>query len=304
MLTGKQAIISLCVVTAMVLTVAAGYMVIGKDDKENNSGIIFKNHNKVVQTVRTGLREHSKEITITFRAKKKHMDGIELMVSEIMDEALVETERADEGDYIRYQYGGYKIRYSNNKDKKGYLYMVKIIPEYYTYLAEEEWVTKEVGKIIEDMNFTKKTSDYDKISNIYEYVCNNVSYDSVHKNKDEKHMKTTAFAALKYRTAVCQGYAVLLYRLLKEAGINARVVTGTLTYNGVEEFHAWNLVCADGNYYNLDATMGRAHGEENYFLKSDETFNKDHKRDEKFITDTFFEDYPMSEYDYDLKIKR
>lgn len=304
MLTRIKGIRSACVVFFLAFIAAAGCMLMEKEDIGNDSGILFRNHDKVVQSVRTGLREHAKEITIAFHAKEDHMDGIELMVSELMEEALAETDRADEGDYIRYQYGGYKIRYSNHKEKKGYLYRVRIIPEYYTYLTEEQWVSEKVGKIMEDMNFHKKTSDYDKILDIYEYVCKNVSYDIVHKEKNEKHRKTTAYAALKYKTAVCQGYAVLVYRLLKEAGVNARVVTGTLTYNGREEFHAWNLVCVEGRYYNLDATMGRSQGAEAYFLKSDETFDKNYHRNEKFTTDNFLDDYPMSEYDYDVKVKR
>ena len=152
--------------------------------------------------------------------------------------------------------------------------------------------------ILSAMDFSRKSTDYDKVCAIYEYVCDNVSYDVVHKNKDKQHAKTTAYAALKYRTAVCQGYAVLLYRLLKEAGVNTRVITGTATKDGVEEFHAWNLVCVDGLYYNADATWDTAFGTRDYFLKSDDTFFIDHVRDAEFDTESFNLNYPMAEFDY------
>lgn len=263
------------------------------------SGIVFRNHEKLVRTLRTGLRQHSKEITVSFHAKKEHMDGIELMVSELMEEALAETERADEGDYIRYQYGGYQVRYSNTEEKNGYVYKVRIIPEYYTYLAEEEWVSAEVERIIDEMDFSKRTSDYDKVTAIYDYVCENVTYDVVHKNKDVQHTKTTAYAALRYNTAVCQGYSVLLYRLFREAGIDSRIITGIASRDGSSELHAWNLVCVDGSYYNVDATWDTAFGSRDYYLKSDETFSKDHVRDEKFTTDEFCEEYDVSDVDFE-----
>ena len=52
------------------------------------------------------------------------------------------------------------------------------------------------------------------------------------------------------KTAVCQGYAGLLYRLCLEMGISCRMITGT----GNGGAHAWNIVALDGKYYNADST--------------------------------------------------
>ena len=291
--------IAICIFITVVLIVSIFIYRQERPGSESASGIIFRNHEKLVDTIRTGLREHSKEIRVSFRAKNAHMDGIELMVSELMEEALADTGNATEGDYIRYQYGGYEVRYSNTPDDKGYFYTVRIIPKYYTYLSDEEWVNEEISRILSEMDFSRKSTDYEKVSAIYDYVCDNVSYDVVHKDKDEQHAKTTAYAALRYRTAVCQGYAVLLYRLLKEVGVDVRVITGTATHDAVEDFHAWNLVCVDGVYYNVDATWDAEFDTGDYFLKSDETFSKDHVRDTEFDTENFNMSYPMAEYDYE-----
>lgn len=290
--------ISVGILITVLLAVLVYINWINRPNKETASGIILRNHKSIVSTIRTGLRDHSKEITVRFHAKNDHMSGIEVMVSELIEEALCETGVATEGDYIRYQYGGYEVRYSNTPDDKGYLYTVRIIPKYYTYLSDEEWVDREVSSILSAMDFSRKSTDYDKVSAIYEYVCDNVSYDVVHKNKDKQHTKATAYAALKYKTAVCQGYAVLLYRLLKEAGVKVRVVTGTAFHDGNEEYHAWNIVCVNGVYYNIDATWDTAFGTRDYFLKSDETFSLDHVRNEEFMSDGFYEEYPMAESDH------
>lgn len=291
----------LTIICICILLLAAAIVMHGFHQGKNThtrSGVVIKNREKIVQTIRTGLREHSREITIRFHANRDHMDGIEVMVSELMEAALEETSRADEGDYIRYQYGGYEVRYSHSKEDKGYLYRVRIIPRYYTDLAEEQWVSDEIGRIVSAMDFSWRSTDYDKVSAIYDYVCQNVSYDVVHKNNDGKHRKTTAYAALKYRTAVCQGYSVLLYRMLREAGIETRVITGIAKVKGNEELHAWNLVCVDGAYYNVDATLDKALGSRDYFLRSDAAFSKDHWRDEKFTTDPFCAHYPVAAHDY------
>ena len=65
-------------------------------------------------------------------------------------------------------------------------------------------------------------------------------------------LKYTAYAAMINKTAVCQGYASLLYRLLLECGVDCRVVTGY----GNGGRHAWNIVEVDGKYYNVAGTSG------------------------------------------------
>lgn len=297
---GKRGSLLLLLLTAVIVCGVIAGMQRTKETQTfgSTSGLRFKNDRKLVKTVRSGLKKHSRQITIRFHAHEDHMDGIGQMVDELMEKALENTADPCEGDYIRYQYGGYQVRYTGRQEEKGYLYTVRIIPEYYTYADEEVWVTDEVNRILSEMDFSWKSSDYDKVQSIYDYVCRHVSYDVVHKKKEQQHKKTTAYAALKYRAAVCQGYAVLLYRLLREEGIDARVVTGIATHDGKEEFHAWNLVCLDGLYYNLDATWDTAFDTRDYFLKADETFSKDHVRDPGFSTASFYAQYPMAETDW------
>lgn len=62
-------------------------------------------------------------------------------------------------------------------------------------------------------------SDYDKAERLYRWLCTNITYD---------HTGTvrTADATWERRTAVCQGYCELFYRLAESIGLRSRLVFG------------------------------------------------------------------------------
>jgi transglutaminase/protease-like cytokinesis protein 3 len=101
----------------------------------------------------------------------------------------------------------------------------------------ERTVDQRVDSLLNQLNLYNKT-DYEKVRGIYDYICNNVVYDYENLEDDTYQLKYTAYAALVNGTAVCQGYALLFYRLALEAGLDARYVTGTA--NG--DNHGWNIV--------------------------------------------------------------
>jgi transglutaminase/protease-like cytokinesis protein 3 len=64
-----------------------------------------------------------------------------------------------------------------------------------------------------------------------------------------------------------------MFRLLKEAGIENQIVTGTaVNAQGEDEFHAWNKVELNEMYYNIDATWDAGKEEYDFFMLSDEEF--------------------------------
>ena len=111
---------------------------------------------------------------------------------------------------------------------------------------QENYVTLQVKKIISDLKLTGKTDD-EKIKAVYDYVTKTVDYDYEGINTEISH---SAYAALANRKAVCQGYSSLVYRLLRECGIQNRIITG----KSQNQNHAWNIVPINGRWYNLDAT--------------------------------------------------
>ena len=79
------------------------------------------------------------------------------------------------------------------------------------------------------------------------------------------------------------------------------MITGTaLLPSGETEAHAWNLVCIDGLYYNLDLTWDDQQGSDAYFLCGKSDF-PDHIPDAEFTSKDFRMQYPIAEYRYERK---
>ena len=251
------------------------------------------NNEEIVLAIRKGLREHSRQLTITFSYNKDVLDELTALASDWVEEALQETDDPAEGDYIRYQYGGYDSTCRYENDDGIYTYTVTITPHYYTYLVQEEEVTEQLTALMDSFDFDESTTDYEKITAIYDYVCANVRYDTVHIKHPTATLRSTAYSALIWHTATCQGYSVLLYRMLRMAGLNARIVTG-LAEN--DAFHAWNIVELNGRYYQLDATWDAGKEEYSCFLKGAKDF-PGHVMDDSFLKD-YRKAYPLAQYDF------
>lgn len=101
-------------------------------------------------------------------------------------------------------------------------------------------------------------SDYEKEKAIHDYIVNNARYDYENYRKNtipkEAHM---AYGVLVNKVGVCEGYALAMYKLLNMAGVECKVVTGTVPDPDTEkrENHAWNMVKLDDGYYHVDATF-------------------------------------------------
>lgn len=263
--------------------------------EEPAAGPVFSNQEQIAASIRRGLREHSRAITVTFECDREILTELSELVPVWMQMALQESSEPTEGDYIRYQYGGYQSSCHYDRVNGRYCYRVEILPEYYLYLVQEQEITEKVKEILDGFGFDEDTSDYEKIRTIYDYVCRNIRYDTVHQKNPYYHMRSTSYAALIQRTATCQGYCVTLYRMLREVGIPARVVTGI----GRGDLHAWNVVELDGRYYYLDATWDAGQKEYTYFLRGSRNFSE-HILGAEFLEPAFARGHPISETDHPL----
>ena len=265
--------------------------------------VYFTNADAVIDSVREALRQRSQSVTLTYRAEGDHMADIAALTEDLMQFVYAETDAPDAGDYLRYQTAGYALRYSRSPEGSGYAYQITVVPEYYTDLKQEQLVTERVRALTKELNLADIPSESERALVIYDYVRGAVSYDTVHRKNAYYHLKSTAYGALFNRTATCQGYAVLLYRLLREAGLKARIVTGYAGDDGAEpEYHAWTLVCIDGLYYNLDATWDRGTEAPRWFLRCDAGFPH-HQRTGDCAGPAFAEACPMAAQDYPLPMK-
>lgn len=261
-----------------------------------------------VEELRTKLKNREYPIVIGLKQLTYDPNTILEIVGSIFDEALLHTGVGKEGDYLRF-HCGYRMQGIGDEnlnisagfvsDGKYFLNLVYKV-NYYTSAQQEAEVDAAVATLLDQLDVWDK-SDYEKVKAVYDYICNNVTYDheglEAHHQGSEDHTIFSAWKALTQGTSVCQGYANLFYRLMLELGVDCRFISGT----GNGGAHAWNIVKLGGLYYNLDATWdaprAAANVDYDYFLRSPGNFI-DHIRDAEFETPDFHTQYPMGERDY------
>lgn len=248
---------------------------------------------KVAENFRKQLVNRENEITLYYYSDELITgEYFNNLTSQLFDLAVQHTGKGNEGDYILWHCQGWHVgaNWSSNPNG-GFDMNITYTVSYLSDAAQEEKVAQIEKEVFRTLKISGK-SDYQKVKAIYDYICSNVSYDYTNLNDDTYIQKYTAYAALIDKTAVCQGYASLLYRIVLDAGVDARVISGDA--GGP---HAWNIVRLNGKYYNLDSTWDAGRENYSYFLKSMKAFS-DHERDEEYSSSEFTEAYPMAESDY------
>ena len=171
------------------------------------------------------------------------------LAAEVFSAAITHTGIPTEGDYIRYEYGGYDangaISYTQATDTTICTFNYQL--KYFTTSEQEAELTPVVDSILAQLDLSGK-SDYHKIRAIYDHLCSTIDYDYDNLNNDSYTLKYTAYAALINHMAVCQGYSTAFYRLCLSAGVDTRIITSTSIK------HAWNIAALNGLYYELDST--------------------------------------------------
>lgn len=254
---------------------------------EKSTSVTFTNEDKLVCDIRERLKRRQYNIVIEYDS---HSDGLKennRILKELMDKACEETGKPDEGDYLAFQLGGYDAQSSCRKNGGRYIHTISIFPDYYTTAEQEQKVNERIRALTEGFAFDEDTPETEKVRRIYDYIYDNVEYDIIHKNNEGYHLKSTAYGALINGHATCQGYAVTLCRLLREAGVDCRVITGTAYDEGSgEEYHAWNIVCIGGKWYDIDLTWDKRLGKRADKLCCEDSFYS-HESDEKYLSENY-----------------
>lgn len=246
---------------------------------------------QAARVARAEMAAHEPTVTVYIKSSNGNAEEV---FQELQEEVMKETENGSEGDYMLWNIDSQQLYYTYRPVTIGrytyYYYDFNITIEYFTTLEQKNQVDQKVKELIKDFKFTEKTTDYKKVKTIYDYVCKNVKYA---KDVTKKEVYTS-WSALFKKEAVCQGYAQLIYRMLKEVGISCRIISGYDTNMGVR--HGWNIVKIGDYYYNVDATWDAQYAAAGksykYFLKGDDFAN--HKRMDTFTTTEFYAKYPMA----------
>ena len=194
-----------------------------------------------------------------------------------------------EGDALKYGGIGYSVSTTSYSDATRVTYTYYM--NYYTTAEQEKQLTSAVTSALASLNLDGKT-EAEKVVAIHNYICDHVDYDYDGLSDSSNTVKYTAYGALCNGKAVCNGYAVLFYRMCKEAGLSVRIISGTA--NGGS--HAWNIVKVGDVYYAVDSTWDGQDAQtlDQYLLKSEKDFSADHTRSAEYTTEEFNDAYPMA----------
>lgn len=200
-----------------------------------------------------------------------------------------DKKHSNDFDYLHWNIAtyGFSINYySNNKS----VFSFKM--KYRENASQLKKVNTKVKKALASLKLSKK-SKVEKIRAIHNYIANIVQYDRSLKN-------FTAYAGLVHSNhkTVCQGYALLFYKMCTDAGIPCRIVTG---WAGTP--HAWNIVKLGGKWYYVDVTWDDTDNvykpyTYDYFLIGSNKMNWNHSLDSDYRTVSFKKQYPISAKDY------
>ncbi len=243
------------------------------------SGATYTDIYSAAAYLRQQMVARTESIVIQYQAELTDFNAEAFALAEaIWEAALAHTGIPTEGDYLRGQLGGWNTTIDatyTDAAPTTYDMTITYAPAYFTTVAQEADVTARINTLMSGFAFSEDTSEYEKIRDIYAWICTAVAYDYAHFGEDVTtdscgdYMPHSCYNALFEGTAVCQGYAVLFYRLALEAGLDARYVDGLATSGGLSVGHAWNIVSLDGTWYFLDVTWDEAQTADSYqwFLK-------------------------------------
>ena len=247
-----------------------------------STGQYFSDYDSAVSYLRKQMVSRETEINLNFPESwfTSHKDGL---YWDLLYDAMKcdESSTGQEGDALLYGYAGCNVSYST----AGY---IKYTMSYHSNAEQEAKLTEAVAVAMTKLQLNG-LSEAKKIIKIHDYICNNVDYAY---NSTEEQIYT-AYGALCTGKAVCQGYAVLFYRLCKEAGLSVRIISGT----GNGGAHGWNIVRIGSKYYNVDCTWDGQDADtyNEYLLKSEADF-RDHTRESWKVADSHYLDYTSAEF--------
>ncbi|MDO5708024.1 MAG: S-layer homology domain-containing protein [Andreesenia angusta] len=149
---------------------------------------------------------------------------------------------------------------------------------------------KEIDRFVKenaDIILRDYDNDIDRIKAAHDLIVTTAKYSDGDDNRlNEKGINVhSPYSIVSSGEGVCQAYALLNYRLLKELGYNALYVIGEAHNKNYDGPHAWNLVQIGQNWYHIDTTWDDPVPDifntirYDYFLLTDMEIGKDHDWD-------------------------
>lgn len=247
----------------------------------NSDKAVVKSVSEIQQKLLSAM--NSRESTVRF-VYQGQTESLKTQLKEALDQAM------DSDPYIHYTIASYSYDYRGTSSSAD----VTVRLTYRETGSQTEYVNKRVKSVLGSI-MKSGMNDHEKVKAINDWVVLNLKYDTTLE-------KYTAYDGLSTGSTVCQGYSLLTHKLLKEAGIQNKIVEGTAYPEGNPQgqLHAWNLVLLDGKWYHLDTTWNDPVPDRDgavsytYYLRSDVQMRKDH---------TWTKSYPAANTTYRSTLK-
>lgn len=177
----------------------------------------------------------------------------------------------EEDEYLNYSYRSVNMSYK----AYGTDVTITIKNSYYESAEEMKYVNQKVKSVLTQI-IKPGMNDHEKVKAVHDYLVLNLAYDTQLKNN-------SPYPALTEGKTACNGYAMLAYKMLKELGMDVRLISGIASSHAYKaQNHAWNMVKLDGNWYHLDSTWDDPVPNEpdrvlyDYYLLTDKEISKNH----------------------------
>jgi hypothetical protein len=222
---------------------------------------VVRSVDDIQQILLSAMNERKDVLEFVYKGKTK---SLKTQIKQALDQAM------QSDPYINYTIESYGYSYQGGKNSAD----VKVKLSYRETAKETAFVTKKVRSILNKI-IVPGMNDHEKVKVIHDWVVLNLKYDTTLR-------KYTAYDGLSTGSTVCQGYSLLTYKMLKEAGIKNMIVEGAVQSGGNRQLHAWNLVLVSGKWYHLDTTWDDPVPDQKnkvaigYYLRNDQQMRKDH----------------------------
>ena len=213
------------------------------------------------------------------------------MLLQNMAEAVDDPESTSDSDYLTGIIDSAFIYYADG------IFCFENV-EYYETKKQTKIVDKKIKKVLKRLELDQEEDAVAVVDKVHRYIINRISYDYRNENK----CNYSAYHGLIKQRTVCNGYALLAYKMLNQLGVQCKYISGMAKNEvGNKQLHAWNIVKIGKKWYNLDTTWddsddGRVYYD--YFLRGSKYFSKDHTADRWYLTDQFAEKYKIARKDY------
>lgn len=212
--------------------------------------------NEGVNAINDGLRKHANEIIL-------NTNDYELQ-TRLYNYFKALLRSSDIKTYAQGNMVGYKTTNTGIYKDNVFYGKLNCYISYSDTIAEENYTELTVKALVPEM--LKAGSTVNQVKMVHDYICNITDYDWLYEKNETGYLYCSAYDCLVNNKSLCSGYALFFQKFMEQMNIPSFYVA--------DDVHAWNIVCIDGVWYQIDCTWDGEYSitKDTYFL-----FGKDAK---------------------------